>query len=111
MNAPVDPKTLATRIITINLPEQQQIEARASGMLASAESLLIDSDSMAEIAADELKDIKRTITALDDERKRHVKPLNDEAKYINGYFGPAIATLQKAETLIKSGLLGYQQEQ
>ena len=114
MNAPqtqTEIAALAPRIITVNLPSKEKMDRRAANLLASAESLTIDSDSMALIATEELADIKATYKKLEQARTQHVSPLNAEVKYINNWFRDALGTIENAEGALKRKLLTYQNEQ
>lgn len=111
MNAPTDMTALSTRVITVNLPARQEIEGRACALLESAQSLLIDSPTMHEIAADELRTVKSAAAKLEETRKRHVSPLNEEVKYINDWFRDARAMLEEAEAGLKQKMLDWQEEQ
>lgn len=99
------------RIITINLPAEDALVATSQSILASAESYLIDCPEVYEIAASELKTIKSEMGKLEEERKKHVSPLNDEVKFINDLFKQGTNILAQAETIIKGKLLTYQQEE
>jgi hypothetical protein len=112
MNAPHNLEMLSLpRVITINLPAREQIEGRATDMLESAQAIVIDSASMHEIAADELRTIKGELTRLEEIRKTHVGPLNDEVKYINDHFRAPRTMLEAGETAIKGKMIAYQGEQ
>src|SRR6185503_9684155 len=91
-----------SRVITVNLPSKEKMEAKAAGVLATVEALEIDSDSMLAIAADELRGVKLTYSKLEEARKLHVGPLNDEVKYINNFFRQALACMEQAEGALKA---------
>lgn len=101
----------ANHVITVNLPEQVAMDNRATAMLAAADGLLIDSDGMNEIAADELKAVKAAYGMLEDVRRMHVDPLNTEVKYINDWFRAPLAKLDQAEGSYKRKMLTYNAEQ
>lgn len=103
--------TPTNRIITVNLPSQEQIDRRARTTLASVESLTIDCDSMLEVAADELRTIKTDYAKLEAARVHHVSPLNEEVKYINNWFRGALTMMDQAEGALKRKMLNYQNEQ
>lgn len=100
-----------SRIITVNLPLKERMEAKAAGVLATVEALEIDSNGMLEIAAEELRTLKTDYKKLEEARKLHVSPLNDEVKYINNWFRAALATMEQAEETLKVKMLTYQTEQ
>jgi len=99
------------RTLTINLPVQSEIESRALAVVTTADSLIIDSSSMYEVAADELQSSKANFKTLEEARKFHVSPLNEEVKFINNYFRSALENLSLAESKIKFKMLDYQSEQ
>lgn len=111
MNAPTDMNALSTRVITVNLPAQQEIEGTAFALLESAQLLLVDSPTMHEIAADELRTVKTAAAKLEETRKLHVSPLNEEVKYINDWFRQARSLLEQAEADLKQKMLTWQEEQ
>lgn len=98
-----------SRIITINLPAEAELVAVSQSILASAESYLIDCPAVFEIAAEELKTIKAEMRKLEEQRTKHVSPLNEEVKFINDLFRQGSTILSQAETIIKGKLLVYQQ--
>lgn len=100
-----------SRVITVNLPSQQKMEAKAAGVLATVEALDIDSDGMMEIAADELRGLKKDYSKLEEARKLHVGPLNDEVKFINNFFRTALTCMEQAEGALKRKMLTYQNQQ
>lgn len=101
----------APRIITVNLPPKEDMETRASALLAAADGLLIDSECMAEIAAEELISVKAAYKKLEELRVFHVSPLNSEVKYINDHFRDALAKMDQAEGSYKRKMLDYQNAQ
>lgn len=111
MSASNELTTQANRVITVNLPSKEKMDARAAGMLATVESLDIDSDSMLAIAGDELTTLKTHYKKLEEARKFHVGPLNEEVKYINNWFRDALACMDQAEGSLKRKMLTYQNEQ
>lgn len=111
MNAPQTIDATATRVITVNLPSQLKIQNSAVNFLAGAESLVIDSESMNVIAAEDLREVKAAYKKLEEARTFHVSPLNSEVKYINDYFRDALAKMEQAEGSIKRKMLAFQSEQ
>ncbi len=100
-----------SRVITVNLPQKTQLDAQAQAAMATVESIDIDSQSMMEIAAEELLSIKSQGKKLEEARKFHVGPLNSEVKYINDWFREAIDTLEQAESTLKRKMIAFQTEQ
>lgn len=111
MSASTEVTTQADRIITVNLPSKETMDAKAKRMVAAVEAIDIDSDSMLEIAGDELITVKTHYKKLEDARKFHVGPLNEEVKYINNWFRDALASMDQAEGTLKRKMLAYQNEQ
>lgn len=99
-----------SRTITVNLPPKDQLEARATSLLAAVEAMEIDGDSMMEVAAEELVSLKSGYKKLEEARVSHVKPLNDEVKHINNWFRDSIAKMEQAEAALKRKMLNYQRE-
>ena len=99
--------TTSPRIITVNLPEKSSMDTRAMALQSAANELIVDSTGMAEIAADELRFIKLSWRNLEEQRKVHVGPLNEEVDYINDYYRPALALLKDAEATYKAKVLAY----
>lgn len=100
-----------SRVITVNLPAQAAMQNKAAGVLATVEAMEIDSDSMLAVAGEELVGLKRRYKDLEELRQVHVKPLNEEVKYINNHFRGALACMEQAEGALKRKMLTYQNEQ
>lgn len=101
----------AGRIITVNLPSEESLLALANKHRDMAASYTIDCPEVYELAAADLKSIKAEINRLEDERTTHVKPLNEEVKFINALFKQATTILQGAEGTLKTAMLTYSTEQ
>lgn len=100
-----------SKIITLNLPEKAELVSRAGSMLDMAKAYAIDCPEVYELAADDLKAIKTEQKKLEDDRKKHVAPLNEETKFINGLYKEAATILDSAESTIKTAMLAFQREQ
>lgn len=99
------------RVITVNLPSKETLDAKAAGVLVTVEAMQIDSHAMMEVAADELRSLKADYKRLEEARQHHVKPMNEEVKYINNWFRDAIAKMEQAEGALKRKMLTFQNEQ
>lgn len=92
-------------------PETQQEISQAQAMLAVAREYHIDSPEMMTAAADELKKIKAKSKDLENRRMAMTRPLDDTKKQIMDLFRQPLQFLADAESLIKRGMLSYQNEQ
>lgn len=95
-----------------DLPTTGQVIAteygtKAQQFLVEAKAFEIDSQQMAELAADDLKRIKAYAKEVDERRKAITKPLDEVKKSIMDLFRPAVEYLEQAETALKSGLKKY----
>lgn len=89
----------------------EQYGVRAQQYLTEAKAFEIDSQLMAEMAADDLKKIKAYAKDVDEKRKSLTKPLDDVKKGIMDLFRPAVEYLEQAETTLKLGLKKYLDEE
>ncbi len=83
----------------------------AEGMLAIAQSFIIDSPIMYEAAAEELKAIKAKAKALDEERKGITREFDALKKRVMELFKPALSRLEMAEACIKEAMTHWDDEQ
>ena len=97
--------------LTYNRPKESVLTKSADRVLAVAQSIVIDSPEMADIAATELVSIKARAKELDEERKRITKPMDDAKKAVMDIYKPAIERLGQAETVLKNAITAYQREQ
>ena len=103
----------------ILLPKQVAVEpvdggamlTEASAAYAIASTLVIDSDDMYAVAAEEVRDIKAKHKSLEERRKGMVGGLNTVVKQINDLFRPALDRLENGESAIKKLMVTYQSEQ
>lgn len=108
-----------TQTTNSNLPTQVAVEpvngdailADATAIVAVSTALVIDSDDMYQIAADELRDIKAKTKSLDERRQGMVGGLNAVVKQINDLFRPAIDRLKAGEEALKRAMITYQNDQ
>lgn len=101
----------AGRIITVNLPTQESLIAAATKHLEMAKSYVIDCPEVYELAAADLQTIKGEQKSLEAARTTHVKPLNDEVKFINALYKQATEILSNAENALKKPMIAFATEQ
>jgi hypothetical protein len=87
------------------------LAGKAQKSLASAQAYLIDSPTMAELAGEDLRQIKTLQKDVEAQRTGIVKPLNDAVKAVNALFKAPTEYLEQAETTLKRALLGWTSEQ
>lgn len=75
------------------------------GLIAA---IVIDSDEMYAVAAEELTETKSRIKALEGQRVSMTSDLNNVVKKINALFKPAIERHEAGERLIKNAMVAYQ---
>lgn len=92
-------------------PSQGDLLAPAELAVVMANELVIDSQEMADAAADELRAIARRKDALDKQRKELTSPLDEFKKKVMDLFRPAIDRLGEAEGILKRSLLDWNNEQ
>lgn len=93
------------------LPETLALLATAPAMLASAQAITIENDQGLETAADQLQRIKGAIKSINDQRTAITKPIDDMKKKVMDYVRAPLESLASGETLIKNGILAYQDAQ
>lgn len=94
-----------------NIPSEQELASVSNPILETAQSFVIDSPVMYEMAADELKTIKGQFKALEEKRKAITGPMDTAKKQVMDLFRKPLEALEQAENLIKRTMLAYQQEQ
>lgn len=92
-----------------NIPSEQQLAQVSSPILATAQSLVIDSPTMYEVAADELKTIKGRYKQLEEQRKAITQPMDVAKKQVMELFKKPLEQLEQAEKILKASMLDYQQ--
>lgn len=83
----------------------------AQAALASATDLVIDSETMYELASDELKNIKALQKTVEEKRTSITGPLNAALKAVNDLFRAPKEFLDKAEAVCKRSMITYATEQ
>lgn len=72
--------------------------------------IITDNDSY-QATAEDLKQIKNQMKAIEDYRKSITDPINEQVKKIKAFFDAPINKLKEAESVIKNAILSYQQEE
>lgn len=97
--------------IDLAVPTSATLNVIGSQSFAIAESIVIDSPAMLEVAGAELITIKRKRNELDEKRKAITGPLDIAKKEIMELFRAPLDFLDSAETILKTGIGSYQNEQ
>jgi len=94
----------------LSLPVTAEIrqQINPNGVVAVAESYVIDSNEMAVMANDELKNVKGRWKTLDDMRKKFVEPARQMIANAQEMFNPALDQYAKAEQVLKGKLSDWQ---
>lgn len=87
------------------------LAGKAQKALKNAESLVIDSPTMYELAADDLMKVKALAKNVEDKRTAITGPLNQAVKAVNDLFRSPKDFLQSAENTIKGAMLTYDRAQ
>jgi hypothetical protein len=99
------------KTITVNLPDEQALQAQVDSAVATAESYTIDCVEVLALANDDLRAIATAVKDMDALRTTFVKPLNDEVKIINDLFRPYTAGLTQARAILEPKILTFQREE
>lgn len=100
-----------TRLVEYRMPEVEILRDQTKLLLESAESMIVDCQEMFEIAADELRAVKKLAKEIEEQRKEAVAPLNEAVKAINALPKPAQEILAKAESIFKSKMAEFSDAQ
>lgn len=84
---------------------------KAQRMLANAEGYVIDSPTMYELAAEDLRAVKALAKQVEEKRTAITGPLNTAVKAVNNLFRAPATYLEKAEATLKGAMLTYDREQ
>lgn len=95
--------------VNIDTPNQEALTTQAQNVLAVAESFVVDSPTMYQLAGTELQQIKGGLKQLEEKRKSITKPLDEAKAAVMDLFRKPVEILQKAETTIKRAILTYDQ--
>lgn len=100
-----------TTAVVVPVVKTEELKTEGAVALKSATELVIDSDSMFELAADELKTVKGTINKLEEMRLAVSGPLHKAMTANNDNFKAIKAPWEKAEANLKSAMLGWTEKQ
>lgn len=106
-----NPELMPTNYESLAESKSTELTTQANGWISIANDLEVDSYDMAEIAANQLKEVKAQFNTIEAERKAIVGPINDSVKRINTLFKLATGPCQEAEKIIKGKILTFNQEQ
>lgn len=101
------PETTQLETIQVSRPNAAILLAEADKAKSGALALVIDSDEMYAVAADELKDVKQLLKQRQEQMDNLVRPLNSVIAGIRELFKPALTRLEEAEKAIKNAMLTY----
>jgi hypothetical protein len=97
--------------VSFDITSVLALTTRSEDALANAKDFVIDTDTMLELAAEDLRAIKALQKSVEEERVSKVKPMNDEVKTINERYKAPLNFLSQAESVLKSAIGSYQQKQ
>lgn len=101
-----------TNLVQLSIPiPSHEAEERAQRALDNARSVNIVTVEQYEAGAAELQAIKGKWREIDDARKEMKRPIDEAAKRVQAFFSKPLAFLEQAESIIKSKLVAYQNEQ
>jgi len=92
-------------------PDETALIMETSGTLDCAKEIVITSQAMFDLAADELKTIKARAKELEEKRIAITKPMDVAKKLVMDLFRKPLAYLNEAENTLKNGMLEYSNEQ
>lgn len=96
--------------VKVEHPSPAALSRGAAAALDLVQSFEITDDATYAIGAEELQGIKAKASALDTQRKAITKPLDEAKAAVMNLFRGPLEVLGQAEGILKSKLLGYQQE-
>lgn len=101
---------MSTALIQLT-PEAQELIAFASTFLGTAQAVKITTPEEAQAAVDQTRAIKDCAKTIEEVRKSFTVPLDEQKKAYMDVFRPAVEVLEKSESLLKSAILAFQQEE
>lgn len=84
---------------------------KAQRMLTTAQGYAIDSPTMYELAAEDLRAVKLLAKDVEEKRTAITGPLNQAVKAVNNLFRAPATYLEQAESTLKGAMLTYDREQ
>jgi len=98
--------------LTLAMDDAQRARLReAEGIVAVAESYIIDTPQMADFVNTELRSIKTRLKIIEEMRRDFLEPAKLLFAKAEKWFDPARLALGSAETILKTKLTGWTQEQ
>lgn len=107
----MNPTATIPASVAIAAPSSADLQRGAASALDLVQSFEVVDAATFEIAADELKGIKAKIDSLNEKRLGITKPLDAAKAAVMALFKPPIEVLQQAESIIKSKMLAWQQDE
>lgn len=103
--------TPAVETVSYDVTAARTLTQQAQTVLTGAKSVVIDSEMMAEIAADDLKHCKALLKDVEAKRTAITVPLNAALKAVNDLFRAPKEYLETAERSLKMSLVAWTTEQ
>lgn len=91
--------------------DESALQRTSSLALRLAEGFVIDSPDMAQIAADERNKIKAKAKALEEDRMKLTRPLDESKAAIIAKYRPHIEGLNEAVRILDTAIIGWSAEQ
>lgn len=104
-------ESILAPVSALAIPDSAALTGRAQQALAFIQSFSIDSVETYGLAADELRAIKVRANALEEQRTAITGPINKALKAVNDLFRGPAELLAQGERMLKSKMLGWDQEQ
>jgi len=95
-------------IESATMPEISKAQKIADDAFSIAESVVIDSPEMLQIAGEELQSIKKRSNEINEMRLDMTRPLDASKKRIMDFFATPLNRLAQAETLLRNGISVFQ---
>lgn len=96
-----------TNLVELTIPKPEDPSEAARGFLVQATALKVVTADQYEAATDTLKTVKSRWAAIEAERVKIKKPIDDAAKAVQNLFRVPLETLASAEQVIKGKLALY----
>jgi len=98
-------------LASLTIPDSAALTTRAQAALGFIESFTIANGEDYGLAAEELQAIKRKANALESQRTAITGPINTGLRAINDLFRGPAELLARGESMLKTKMLAYDQEQ
>ena len=97
---------MTTQMVNVSIPDPTPLH-EAELALAWAKQFPIASPESYACAAEERKSMKRQWRALEELRKKTLKPFDDGRRGVQALFTPALDALKEADDIMERGMLDY----